>query len=69
VVSSVREVIDADGRQIISNEVLRPGPDLRAVPGVPLRGDTAEELAVVGFDPAVLHGAGGWSPWTTTTPP
>jgi Flp pilus assembly CpaF family ATPase len=62
VVSSVREVIDADGRQIISNEVLRPGPDLRAVPGVPLRGDTAEELAVVGFDPAVLHGAGGWSP-------
>jgi Flp pilus assembly CpaF family ATPase len=51
VVSSIREVIDAEGSQIVSNEVWRPGPDLRAVPGTPLRTDTVEELAAAGFNP------------------
>ncbi|MFI6379308.1 CpaF family protein [Streptomyces sp. NPDC050658] len=61
VVSSIREVIDADGRQIISNEVFRPGPDLRAVPGVPLRAETLEDLVVAGLDPGRLqYAAQGW---------
>ncbi|MEU5001545.1 ATPase, T2SS/T4P/T4SS family [Streptomyces sp. NPDC021622] len=61
VVSSVREVIDADGRQIVSNEVFRPGPDLRAVPGVPVRAKTLEDLVVAGFDPDRLqYTAQGW---------
>jgi Flp pilus assembly CpaF family ATPase len=51
VVSSLREVVDADERQIVSNEIARPGPDLRAVPGVPLRTETVEDLMAVGFDP------------------
>ncbi|MFE0099851.1 CpaF family protein [Streptomyces sp. NPDC059009] len=51
VVSSVREVIDADGQQIVSNEVYRPGTDLRAVPGVPLRAETLDDLVIAGFDP------------------
>ena len=34
-VSSVREVVDAEGPMVVSNEVFRPGPDGRAVPGVP----------------------------------
>jgi Flp pilus assembly CpaF family ATPase len=55
VVSSVREVAGADGDQILSNEVYRPGPDRRAVPAGPLRVQTADRLAAVGFDPAVLH--------------
>jgi pilus assembly protein CpaF len=55
VVSSVREVIDADGPMVISNEVYRPGPDGRAVPGVPVRAELLEELDAAGFDPAVLH--------------
>ncbi|WP_405663785.1 CpaF family protein [Streptomyces sp. NBC_00079] len=50
VVSSVREVIDADGPQIVSNEVFRPGPDLRAVPGVPLRAETLDALVAADFD-------------------
>ncbi|MDX8148419.1 ATPase, T2SS/T4P/T4SS family [Lentzea sp. BCCO 10_0061] len=50
VVSSVREVVDADGRQIISNEVWRPGPDLRAVPAAPLRSRTLDELIAAGYD-------------------
>lgn len=62
VVSSVREVVGADGPQVISNEVWRPGPDLRAIPGVPLRADTAADLVDVGFDPDLLQRADGW--WT-----
>jgi Flp pilus assembly CpaF family ATPase len=51
VVSSVREVVGADGPRVVSNEVWRPGPDRRAVPGVPLRTATAEELAALGAGP------------------
>ncbi len=51
-VSSVREVVDAEGVQVISNEVYRPGPDRRAVPASPLRTETLEELMRCGFTPA-----------------
>jgi Flp pilus assembly CpaF family ATPase len=51
VVSSIREVIDADDKQIVSNEVFRPGMDRRAMPGVPLRTQTLDDLVAVGFDP------------------
>jgi Flp pilus assembly CpaF family ATPase len=59
-VSSVREVLHADGAMVVSNEIFRPGPDGRAVPGVPLRHETREALMAVGFDPAVLDRPGGW---------
>jgi hypothetical protein len=52
VVSSVREVVDADGEHIISNEVYRPGGDRRAVPATQLRGETLDQLIAAGFDPA-----------------
>ncbi|HZB32924.1 MAG TPA: hypothetical protein VE465_22390 [Streptosporangiaceae bacterium] len=52
VVSSIREVVDAEGPQVISNEIYRPGPDRRAVrSAVPLRGDTLDDLIAVGYDP------------------
>jgi pilus assembly protein CpaF len=60
VVSSVREVIDADERLVVSNEVYRPGPDRRAVLGTPLRSDTLADLVRVGFDPDVLAVPEGW---------
>lgn len=52
VVSSVREVAGTtdDYRLVASNEVWRPGPDRRAVPGAPLRAATAELLAGVGWE-------------------
>lgn len=57
VVSSIREVIDADGEQIVSNEIWRPGSDRRAHPAAPLRSDTLEELADAGYDPDLArHG-------------
>ncbi len=49
-IDSVREVIDADGQQIISNEVFRPGPDGRAVPATPVRAETLDELVAAGLD-------------------
>jgi pilus assembly protein CpaF len=62
VVSSIREVVGADGAQIISNEVWRPGPDLRAVPGAPLRTDTVDLLIEAGYDPDLFERREGW--WT-----
>jgi Flp pilus assembly CpaF family ATPase len=59
VVSSVREVVGADGPLVISNEVYRPGPDRRAVPVAgALRTDSLNDLAAAGFDPALLHQVG-----------
>ena len=48
VVSSIREVTDADGRQVVSNEIYAPGPDRRANRAAPLRTATADELAAAG---------------------
>ncbi len=58
-VSSVREVTGAEGQQVITNEVYRPGPDGRAtpVPGV-LR--CLEDLELAGFDPSWLDRPAGW---------
>lgn len=60
VVSSIREVVDADDRQIVSNEIWRPGPDLRAVPGAPLRAETLDLLVAAGYDPELAHRREGW---------
>lgn len=62
-VSSVREVVDADGPMVVSNEVFRPGPDRHAVPGVQFRGETLEQLEAARFDPDLLERPGGW--WDT----
>ena len=59
-VSSVREVVDAEGPMIVSNEVFRPGPDGRAVPGAPLRNETLDQLVAVGFEPGLLDRPQGW---------
>lgn len=66
VVASVREVTGADGLQIASNEVFRPGSDGRAVPGAPVSTPLLATLIRHGFDPTLLDVArvgsgGGWS--------
>jgi len=50
-VSSIREVVDAEGAQVISNEVFRPGPDRQAVVAAPLRAETIAELRRFGYQP------------------
>jgi pilus assembly protein CpaF len=50
-VTSIREIVDAEGVQVISNEIYRPGPDRRAVPSAPLRPETGEELKRFGYEP------------------
>jgi Flp pilus assembly CpaF family ATPase len=60
VVSSVLEVAGAEGNQIATNEIFRPGPDVRAVPsGVPPSHHLYADLVAAGA-PQHLFG-GGWS--------
>lgn len=61
-ISSVREVVGAEGQLVISNEIFAPGTDRRAVPAAPLRQDTAADLARAGLATDVLIPAGRWSP-------
>jgi pilus assembly protein CpaF len=49
-VTSVREVVDADGPMIVSNEVWKAGPNGPARPSAPLRDATAAALARNGYD-------------------
>ncbi|MHB8437986.1 MAG: CpaF family protein [Acidimicrobiales bacterium] len=50
-VASVREVVDAEGLQVISNEIYRPSPEGRAVPDAPLRSSTLADLVAHGYEP------------------
>ena len=59
-VSSVREVVGAEGPLVVSNEIFVPSYDKRAIPGSPLRDSTLAELAEVGFDSSVLLRPDGW---------
>jgi Flp pilus assembly CpaF family ATPase len=60
VVSSVREVVDAEGPLVVSNEVWRPGAHGRAVPGAPPSEPTISALAAAGYEwPGVSPTAGG----------
>jgi hypothetical protein len=53
-------VVGADGVDVVTNEVFRPGPDGRAVPGIPPRARTLERLVAHGFDPHLLTSPNGW---------
>jgi Flp pilus assembly CpaF family ATPase len=61
-VSSVRQVVGADGATVVTNELYRPGPDGRAVPAMPVPHDLADLLVEHGWDPALHDRATGhWS--------
>ena len=57
VITSVREVIDADALSVTSNEIFRPGENDRAVPGSPLSTALMESLVLAGFDPGLVDDA------------
>ena len=59
-VASIRQVVGADGRQVITNELYAPGPDGRAVPSSPLPHDLADDLAANGYDLRWHEQAAGW---------
>lgn len=59
-VSSVRQVVGVDGSNVVTNELFRPGPDGRAVPGVPVPHDLAEVLEAHGWDPSLHDRPEGW---------
>jgi pilus assembly protein CpaF len=49
VVSSIREVVGAEGSLVISNELWRPGPDGHAVLGDPPTPRLLHDLAAYGY--------------------
>jgi Flp pilus assembly CpaF family ATPase len=59
-ITSVREVVDAEGSMIVSNEVWTAGPDGRARPSAPLRDVTASLLARNGYDCRRFARTGSW---------
>jgi pilus assembly protein CpaF len=65
-VTSIREVTGADGPLVISNEIFRPGPGGRAMPGAPLQPQTLEALVDAGFDPSLLQRPEDW--WRSADP-
>jgi Flp pilus assembly CpaF family ATPase len=65
-VASIREVTGAEGPLVLSNEIFKPGPGRRAVPGAPLRAETLDALVEAGFDPGLLERREGW--WATPAP-
>ena len=62
VVSSVREVVGYEGAMVLSNEVLAPDLNGRAVPtGRPLQESTLDALVDAGFEPSLFDAPeGGW---------
>jgi Flp pilus assembly CpaF family ATPase len=54
-VASVREVVDAEGLQVISNEVYHADRTTGMVSGSPFRSATLDELVDHGFEPAAMH--------------
>lgn len=60
VVSSVREIVGADGRMVLSNEVYAPGYDGRARPASPMSEDGLSRLRAAGFDDGLLRNPEGW---------
>lgn len=56
VLSSVREVVGVDDQTVLTNEVLRPAEDGRAVSGAPMSESRLRRLRAAGFDDALLYG-------------
>ena len=62
-VTSVVEVRDAQGREVVANDVFLPGPDGRAVPTGMVHDETLRTLEAAGLRPGAVsgNGHGGWT--------
>ena len=62
VVTSVREVVGADGSQVVSNEIYAPDETRRARPAAMITEPVMRRLEAAGFDPSWHQpGRGGWT--------
>jgi hypothetical protein len=50
----------ADGHTVVTNELFRPGPDGRAVPGDPIPLELLGDLEEAGYDRSLHLRPGGW---------
>ncbi len=61
-VASVRHVVGAEDRHVITNELFAPGPDGRARPATPIPHALASQLCAAGYDRAWHDEPDGWWP-------
>lgn len=59
-VASIRQVVGAEGRQVITNELYAPGPNGFGVPASPLPHNLANDLAAHGYDPRGRDEQAAW---------
>ena len=59
-VGSVRHVVAADGPTVVTNELFRPGPVGRAVPGDPIPMELLADLEEAGYDRSLHLRPEGW---------
>jgi pilus assembly protein CpaF len=59
-VSSVRQVVGAEGKQVVTNELFAPSHEGRAAPATPVPHDLAAELAEFGYDANRRTRLNGW---------
>lgn len=64
IATSVLEVRDVDGTEVVANEVFRPGPDGRAVPTGTMHDESLAALETAGFDRTLLTDLGGQPAWS-----
>ncbi len=64
VATSVLEVRDVDGTEVVANEVFRPGPDGRAVPTGTMHDESLAALEAAGLDRTLLTDLGGQPAWS-----
>lgn len=64
IATSVLEVRDVDGAEVVANEVFRPGPDGRAMATGTMHDETLAALEDVGFDRTLLTDMGGQPAWS-----
>ncbi|RCV47466.1 CpaF family protein [Marinitenerispora sediminis] len=63
-VTSVREVVGAEDRRVVSNEIYRRSPDGRVLAAAPPGPETIDALVEAGFDIALLRGETDLSGWS-----
>jgi len=59
-ISSIRQVVGAEGGQVVTNEIFRPDPSGRAVPGIAPPHELAVDLEANGWDRRLFERPEGW---------
>ena len=59
-ISSIRQVVGAEGGQVVTNEIFKPDQSGRAVPGIAPPHELAVDLEANGWDRRLFESPEGW---------